>query len=99
MIAPPRCAKCAILSQLKFATPIVMLKIIKKGIKYFAFIGIGGISDIIIVLGKSTANPDNKPHIAPDAPIVGPRQERSILITDWSVIANGVFSFKKMFFV
>ena len=39
--------------------------------KYFAFNGIGGISNIILSLGNNIPYANNKPYIAPEAPTVG----------------------------
>ena len=38
--------------------------------KYFAFIGIGGISKTIIRFGNAIANASNNPNTPPEAPIV-----------------------------
>ena len=39
--------------------------------KYFAFIGIGGKSNINSVLGNKKPKPTSRPKMAPDAPTIG----------------------------
>ena len=67
---PPIWAKCATLSILpdtpknSSSSPYIITN-------HLAFIGIGGISSMIVALGCSMPNASNKPNTAPEAPTVG----------------------------
>ena len=65
--APPMWAKCAIPVDAP-VTPRYKSNNNNIPTRYFAFIGIGGINNIIFALGNKKANARRTPDIAPDAP-------------------------------
>ena len=68
---PPKCAKCATLSSILFRKPIDSSISPYTITKYFAFIGIGGISISIIAFGNVIPKASKSPYTAPEAPTVG----------------------------
>ena len=68
---PLRCPKWAMLSHENDANSIDNSQMIRRGMKYLAFIGIGRKINISSVLGNNIPNAINNPAIAPEAPNVG----------------------------
>jgi len=69
--APPRWAKCAILSQLNCPTPKNNEMIIITGKRYLALTGAGINININLALGNNVAKAATIPKIAPEAPNIG----------------------------
>ena len=67
---PPKCAKCAMLSPAKLATPKNNSKTPYPITKYLALIGMGGKSNIRRVSGNSQPNAKRMPNTDPEAPTV-----------------------------